>query len=77
LKRPGAQLKRTYSKSTGRLLMSKVGGEIQPAYAPGATTRPMSEATKARSSSVASHSPLRFQRPTPATESLMKSSRSF
>src|SRR5271154_5284594 len=47
---------RTYSKSTGCLLMLKVGGAIQWAKAPREVTRPINEATKARSSSVASQS---------------------
>ena len=42
----------TYSWSTGRLLMPRSGGAIQPAILPGSITRCMSECTKARSSSL-------------------------
>src|SRR5437868_4436938 len=48
--------KRTYSKSTGCRSMPVAGGAIHPANLPGSTTRPMSEATNARSPSLGSHS---------------------
>src|SRR4029079_14994744 len=46
----------TSSKSIACLLMPIGGGAIQPANLPGAVTRPMSNATNARSSGVGSHS---------------------
>src|SRR5258706_13169801 len=53
------QPKRTYSNATGWLSMPVAGSAIQPANFPGSTTRPMRDATKARSSAVGSHSSTR------------------
>src|SRR5512135_2797300 len=60
LRHGGSQLKRTYSKSTDCLLMPESGGAIQLANLPGSVTRPMSECTKARSSSEGSQSLCRW-----------------
>src|ERR1022692_448081 len=49
-----AQLKRTYSKSSGWLSMPRAGGAIQLANLPGSTTRPISDATNARSAGLGS-----------------------
>src|SRR5262249_46952772 len=49
------QPKRTYSNSTGWLLMPRGGGAIQFANLPGSTTRPIRDATNARSDAEGNH----------------------